>query len=106
MRRGTTPRFRFTLPFDIKSNVSDLRVTFEQNGVTVLEKRLEDCTCEGDTLLVWLTQEETLGFKAGTSVKVQLKALENDGNVISHEPKSISCKEILNEDILSGEGGI
>ena len=106
MRRGTTPRYKIKLPFDIKTVVSDLRVTFEQENVEVLTKKLEDCTVDRDILSVWLTQEETLSFNANILVKVQVKILEHDGNVVSHQPRLESCKEILNEEILSDKSGI
>lgn len=83
--RGTTPYHNFTLPL-LAENISNVNITYLQNGVIVLEKNLEDSGIEiinvvdyyenasmnteeltqeelnSSMLIVHLTQEETLLF--------------------------------------------
>ena len=105
MRRGTTPTHKFKLPFDVSSGVKDLRVTYKQDDKIMLDKGLEDCTFDGDNLLVYLSQEDTLKLKENVIIKVQIKALDASDNIRSHEPMLLYCKEILNEEILTGANG-
>ena len=47
---------------------------FEQDGVLVLEKKLEDCTVSGQQVSVRLTEEDTLAFRQNGSVlQIQLR---------------------------------
>ena len=73
MYRGTTPTLLFTLPMD-SSRISALHLSFAQKGELVLEKTLEDCLLQGNTLQVTLTEQETLLFdeKRGL-VELQLR---------------------------------
>lgn len=106
MRRGTNPPYVFRLKrsnglsFSV-SDVSDIRVTFKQGDTTVVEKKFKDCIFSGNTVTVELTQEETLRFDHGKSVRIQIK-LKNaaDGRIIPTKIKTVDCKEILNEEVL------
>ena len=45
-----------------------------QNGVLVLEKKLEDCTVSGQQVSVRLTEEDTLAFRQdGSVLQIQLR---------------------------------
>ncbi len=73
MTRGTTPEITFQLPFDAGA-LTKLSIAFEQNGVLVLEKTLEDCTVSGQTVTVPLTEADTLAFRQNGSVlQIQLR---------------------------------
>lgn len=106
MRRGTNPSFTFRLKkkngqtFSV-SDVSDIRVTFKQGNTIVVEKKFKDCIFSGNTVSIELSQEETLRFDHGKSVRIQIK-LKNaaDGRVIPTVIKTVDCKEILNEEVL------
>ena len=67
MTRGTTPELTFQLPFDAGA-LTKLSIAFEQDGVLVLEKKLEDCTVSGQQVSVRLTEEDTLAFRQNGSV--------------------------------------
>ena len=103
--RGTTPTFIFHLkykdgsPFDTALFV-DGRVTFKQGTEIINEKKLSECNCLDDTITVTLTQEETLKFNASRAVKIQIKGKTQDGKIIPTVDRTVSCKDIFNEEVL------
>ena len=73
MIRGTTPTFTLTLndnTIDLTQAVN-VYATFKQ-GDKVLTKTGEDITVTAKTVEVYLNQEETLSFLAGSKVAIQL----------------------------------
>ncbi len=73
MKRGTTPNFVFTLPFD-GDNITKLNIAFAQNGDVIVEKTLQDCSALEKTISVRLTEEETLRFDSDLGpVEMQLR---------------------------------
>ncbi len=73
MIRGTTPTLKFTLPFDT-ADITLLNISFAQEGRVVLEKKLLDCSLEGSTVSVALTEADTLSFDSDKSlVEIQLR---------------------------------
>ena len=100
MRRGTTPTITFNLPFDTAGVIKDLRITFAQDSGSVIEKKLADCELDGTSIYLDLTQEDTLKLTHNKAVKIQVKILTIDGQVMASIPRSISCGEILNTEVL------
>lgn len=74
MFRGTTPTFTFNLPIDANT-ITAASVMFRQAGSVNIEKTLADCTVDGKTLTVSLTEEETLTLRASTpnALEIQLR---------------------------------
>lgn len=99
MRRGTTPTHTFALPFKVDS-IEKLRIIYEQNDKTVLQKTEVDCRMEGNTISTKLSQEETLEFKENAVIKVQLRILTQTGDSLASIPFHISSEEILSEEVL------
>ena len=69
MIRGTTPTLQFVLPF--AANIIDvLDIAFSQQlqpyapAQIVLDKNLSDCTLDGDTISLVLSQEDTLALSS------------------------------------------
>lgn len=104
MIRGTTPKHIFTLKQD-PSIFKEFIITYQQYGKTVIEKRKADCEIQDNSLVLTLTQEETLKFEEDRSprdsVRIQIKALTTDGKVFATEIKSIHIQDILNEEVMS-----
>lgn len=100
MRRGTTPTITFTLPFDTAGVIKDLRASFAQDNEIIIEKKIVDCTLDGNTVSVDLSQEDTLKLTHDKAVKIQVKILTIDGQVIASIPRSVPCGEILNTEVL------
>lgn len=66
MIRGTTPPITITVIEDLDiENADTAFLTFEQNGVNVLEKSLEDISIDGNSFICQLSQQETLAFSVG-----------------------------------------
>lgn len=78
MVQATTPTFILTLPDTVDlSEVENLYFTIEQNK-TLLTKETEDLTVEGQTVQVFLSQQETLQFRTGTA-SIQLNWTYGNG---------------------------
>lgn len=106
MIRGTTPTHKFELPFEV-SILKDLRISYMQNTYgqndnrLLIDKKMTDCTLDGNTVLVKLTQEETLKLKHGMEVKIQIKVLTTEGDVLASTVYKKTVKEVLNEEVLT-----
>ena len=81
MRRGTTPTHIFTYEGVTDeghainlAEADELYITYQQAGINLLEKTLEDCTFGENTVSVTLTQAETLAFSGIGAVSVQIRA--------------------------------
>lgn len=70
MRRGTTPTVTYTLPFDA-GTIASAEITFSNPGGAYISKSFDEITKAGDKISVRLTQEETLRFRANSTVKIQ-----------------------------------
>lgn len=99
MIRGTTPRHTFIFPFD-PADCSEIIVTYQQKGVDVLEKTLNDMEIDSteNTISYRLSQEETLGFSEGF-VRLQVKAKVGN-NVMASVIMNVPATEILNEEVI------
>ena len=99
MIRGTTPTLEFTLPFDTRL-LSDAYVTFAQNKQVVLDKKLSECQCSDNKLIVKLTQEETLRLKCNCLVEMQIRAKDLSGNAVASDIMVESPDRILKDGVI------
>lgn len=97
--QGTTPDQYYELPFstDLLEKVS---VTYRQKGKTVIIKRTEDCTLEGNNIIVSLDQEETMLFNPTEIVEVQIKVKTLEGEVMGCDEYRLSVKEIFDKEVF------
>ena len=98
MRRGTTP----TLPLIVDADIADWTVyaSFKTNGeVYTFNNDRMQMTVEDDvtTILLTLTQEETLAMHG--SAEVQVRAIKN-GNAIATEVKRVDVGRIIKEGVI------
>ena len=98
MIRGTTPTFIFNLPFDV-SNIKSAYITIKSRG-TEVEKAVTDCSLNGTTITVKLTQEETLALPESQIAGVQLRVLTNDNDALASDVFPIKVEEILKEGVI------
>lgn len=96
---GTTPTKKFNLPIDL-SDIKNFSVTFSQDE-EVIKKMKSDCTVEGNSIIAHLTQEDTLKLQEKKTVKVQIKLLFKDGNVLKTKIKSLYSGEILDKEVIT-----
>lgn len=99
MFRATTPTHIFALQFDT-SLLQEIRITYQQNGNTVLQKTEADCTLTGSEIKVMLTQEETLLFAPDERVSIQLRVLTTTGRVMASEIKKVFARACLDEEVM------
>lgn len=99
MIRGTTPTHTFTLPFETEL-IKELRISYKQCDEVIVEKNESDCTLTGKEITVKLTQEDTLKFNHERIVRIQLKALLLDGNVLASDIIRRGIGEVLNDEVL------
>lgn len=83
MYRGTTPSLTFKLDIDV-NRITNLSIVFSQGGKILYTKMMEDCQIisENNSILVTLTQEETLELEPNRDMHVQLK-LQLDNEKVS-----------------------
>lgn len=98
MYRVTTPTHKFIVPFNA-STIDKLILTYSQAGNTVLEKRENEVTFSGKTVVVTLTQEETARFDIRYKVDVQLRVKIGE-KVIASNILTISVDKVLNEEVM------
>lgn len=112
MIRGTTPKHTFTLPFHTDI-IDTVYITYRQEccyGKNIVIERgkdaaqgLDNCTFDGDKIIVELTQEETLAFMHGVQVAIQIRVKTTDGqtfNVLASEVIKVSVNEILKDGVI------
>ena len=109
MRRGTTPTVTMTVkntdgsPCDLTD--ADLYITFKEKSVNGVEitKRETDADVEIDgnasVVSVYLTQEETLSFTTGRTVRAQIRS-KKAGIAEATDIDSFQAEEILYEGVI------
>lgn len=95
MFRGTTPTHTFALPFEA-SALSECYITYAQQGVTKIEKKLTDCTFDDKNLSVTLTQRETLNLRENGITEIQL-AVKIDNTVLRSNIINVPTERILKD---------
>jgi hypothetical protein len=97
MIQGTTPTLLFKFSVDL-ALIKEWRICFYQEGKENLIKTNTDCVVdENKVIYVKLTQEETLNFDVDKYIKIQVKALTQDNNVISSQTITTHTHEILDK---------
>ena len=99
MIQGTTPTNRFNLPFDV-SEVAALRIAYSQKGAVIFTKTEADCTLEGNTVTLRLTQEETFKFEGEEVVQIRLRVKQKDGNVKASKPVVSKIEESDDKEVM------
>lgn len=83
MIRGTTPTLSFTLPFTAEY-ITRLSIVFAQGGDIVLEKSLDDCRIEENSITLRLSEEDTLAFSSKKKyTEIQLRVGIEDERLAS-----------------------
>lgn len=111
MYRATTPRHVFIFEKIDPSTFKELNIYYAQQGIELLRKTKDDCSFsvrETDDateylVIVKLTQEETKLFKARYSVKIQIRALTQDGDALATEEYEIPVYNVINDEVLGDE---
>ena len=98
MRIGTTPTHTFTLPIDIASVASKVRIVYSQGKNVVLTKDVTEL--ENNCAVVKLTQTDTLKFHCRKLIEIQVRVLTKDGNALTSNVISRNPCECLEREVL------
>ena len=98
MIRGTTPIHTFGTNVDLRN--CKVFVTYKQNGVTILEKSNNDLTITETEVVTMLTQADTLRFKAGAPVQIQLRYLHPNGESEVSNVIETTVDEVLKQGVI------
>lgn len=99
MIRGTTPTLEFTIPFDT-GQLAEAYVTLAQREEVVIDKSLDECTCNGNKLTVKLTQEETLKLRDESLTEIQIRARTLSGDAVASNIIRESTERILKDGVI------
>ena len=99
MIRGTTPTLEFIIPFDA-SLLANAHVTLCQNGVVMIDKALEECSCNENKLSVKLTQDETLNLQCDCITEIQIRARTVEGEALASNIMRVNTERILKDGVI------
>lgn len=99
MYRGTTPTLKFTLPFEA-STIAAAYISVVQNRRVIIEKSIEECTLSGNTILIKLTQEETLLLAVSNETEIQLRVRLVDGSALASQVFTVPTERILKNGVI------
>ena len=97
---GTTPTHTFRIPADVFSTISEVKVTYRQNGQVVLEKHTDDCTIQDGVIATKLSQEDTFLFDANSLVEMQVRILTLGNDCVKSKVFYKSTTECLDNEVL------
>ena len=98
MKRFSTPVHYFHMEIDV-STIERIRITYAQNGKTVLQKEDDEISWVDNVAVVKLTQRETAMFSRNNSVEIQVRVLTANGDSLFSEIRRISCEKVLDEEV-------
>lgn len=97
--RGTTHALEVELPFET-AYFAEAYVSISQNEEVVLEKKLAECSCDGEILTVKFSQEETLSLDCKCKAEMQIRAKTLEGDAFATEPIRVHVGRILKEGVI------
>ena len=99
MRRATTPTHEYELDINT-SIISQIRITYSQDGEIVLTKKDDDVDLVDNVAKVRLTQQETNLFKADKIVEIQIRVLTLGNDAPASDIIKIPCERVLDDEVL------
>lgn len=100
MYRGetiTTIITGFPIPID---EIQNLYIVFKNGLRTILEKTLADCTVEGASVELKLTQEESLSLSKGNILRSVI-VITKDGSRFESCSSPFHCRETAKDGVLT-----
>lgn len=100
--RGTTPYIRITIKNDIDlTQITQVWIYINQSKKVIVDKTITDVDVNPTekTLMVHLTQQESLNLKAGEAI-FQIRMLLSDLNALATVATKASIIEIYKEGII------
>jgi len=97
MRRGSTPTNTFDVDIDLTG--ATLFITYKQKGQTIIEKTNPDITVSSSSLVVSLSQEDTLAMCEGM-VEVQIRYVFPNGQADASNIMRVPAERILKDGVI------
>ena len=97
--RGTTPTISYRLPF-AADQLAEASIAVAQNGKVALEKMMDECILEGDTITAELSQQDTLKLDAQQLAEVQLRVRTLAGEALATDPVVVTVGRILRDGVI------
>ena len=82
------------------SNYSAILVTFQQGGVNLVQKALEDLTLTETSVVVQLTQAETALFEAKKNAYLQIRCYASEYNAPGSKIWPLKVEDALDDEVL------
>ena len=99
MRRGTTPKHTFTLPFDATA-CQKIRVIYAQGGIVKIVKTDKDIEKSGNTIVVKLSQADTFRLNCKLKTEIQVRVLTGSDDVLVSEIHTVNTERCLDNEVL------
>lgn len=80
--------------------LTDVRVTYEQGGLTIIEKTEQEIAVNGDKMVVFLRPEDTAKLMPGV-VNIQFKARTLGGDTFASDIFTARIGRTLNKEIFT-----
>lgn len=97
--KGCTCENAFSLPYD-QSEIAALVITYQQKGVTKVEKTIDDCTFTAGKVHVSLSQEDTLKFDDDAIIRIQIRIRLNNGIVTKSQIVETYTDNVLKDGVI------
>lgn len=97
MRRGSTPTNTFELDIDLRN--ATVFVSYEQDGTEILEKTGDDLTINEDSIVILLSQEDTLKFHPG-KVFIQIRYVFPTGAADASDIIQTTFERIIKDGVI------
>lgn len=81
------------------SQIEKLYIVFRNSFTTILEKTLNDCTVDGETLTFRLSQQESLLLGSGNIVRSAV-IITKDGSRLESCPSAFKCGRTVKNEVL------
>lgn len=101
MKKGGTPIHTFEIPPELVGNIKSVEITYSQKKQIILQKNTEDCTINENIISVTLTQLDTFRFTDDVNVEIQVRILDEAGNVFPSNIMCVSCDRCLSNEVLT-----
>lgn len=99
IRRGTTPKIKCELPFDV-SELAEAIMTIRQHGTVCIEKSIQDADCDGYLLSYPLSQEDTLKLDHESPVEIQVRVKTTYGSALASSVEEVQVGRILKDGVI------
>lgn len=100
MIRGTTPLHTFDVNRDLRN--AKVYLTYKQDGRTIVEKS-DDLVVTEHRVTAKLSQADTLRFRAGVPVTMQIRYVIDSGDSGASEIMETTVDEILKGGVIRNE---